>query len=81
MRIINVIESQGGSTNHVTSFCIHEDQLSQDVIKDAENFFMDTIHSKTGIDKEDMEAFVEDGFYEDKDSGYLIEIGWSDVVN
>lgn len=81
MRIINVIESQSGSVNHVTSFCIHEDQLSQDVIEDAENFFMDTIHSKTGIDKEDMEAFVEDGFYEDKDSGYLIEIGWSDVVN
>lgn len=80
MRIINVIELQNSALQHISSFCVHEEQLSQDVVDAAENEFKRILSAKTGIDKEDMDEFVEDGYYEDKDTGYMLCISWSDVV-
>lgn len=80
MRIVNVIELQGGSVSHITSFCILEEQLSQDVVNDAEIEFKHILYEKTGIDKENMDKFVEDGCYEDVDTGYILTLTWSDVV-
>jgi len=80
MKIINIIELQGGSVSHITSFCIHEDQLSQDVVDAAESEFKHILSEKTGIDKENMHNFIENGYYEDADTGYMLCICWSDVV-
>lgn len=79
-RIINVVESSHGSVQHIKSFLIHEEQLSQDVVEYAEKEFMKIINSKFGIDESEMDIYLEEGFFEHEESGYLLSLVWSDDV-
>lgn len=81
MRIINVVEQiMDGTISQILSFPVHEEQLSQDVVTEAENTFKAIINEVKGIDTDSelMESFVEDGYYND-DNGWELSIVWSET--
>lgn len=81
MRIINVIEQSAGIITNVTSFAVWEEQLSNLVVEEAEKFFVKQITKNVKLDKDDnIEVFVEDGYYEEQGNNYYtIDIVWSEV--
>ena len=80
MRIINVVEQLQGMITQIRSFPVYEEQLSQDVVTEAENLFKGIINEVVGIDpdSEDMEMIIEDGYYTD-DNGWDVSIVWSET--
>jgi hypothetical protein len=76
MRIISVIESNTDSgILGVESFGIFEEQLSQDVVDQAEeNFKSKAIEN--GANEDDIETDIENGFYARRD-GYTVSLVWS----
>jgi len=58
MRIINIVEQLNGIITQILSFPVYEEQLSQDVVDEAENTFKQIINEVTGIDTEDMDEFT-----------------------
>jgi hypothetical protein len=80
MRIINVVEQLQGTITQILSFPVYEEQLSQDVVTEAENLFKGIINEVTGIDpdSEDMEMIIEDGYYTD-DNGWDVSLVWSET--
>lgn len=80
MKIINVIEVEKGSVAHITSFCIINENSVESVTEKAVNKFKSILNSKFNIPKEDMDMYVEDGFYDDDPSGYVLSITMSDEI-
>jgi hypothetical protein len=80
MRIINVIESQNNSVQHITSFCCINEKSIESVLEKAVEKFKTILNSKFNIPKEDMDMYVEDGFYDDNPSGYVLSITESDEI-
>ena len=80
MRIINVVEQLQGMITQILSFPVYEEQLSQDVVTEAENTFKAIINEVVGIDpdSEDMEMIIEDGYYTD-DNGWDVSLVWSET--
>ena len=78
MRILNIVEVLNGTISQILSFPVYEEQLSQDVVDDAENTFKSIINEVNGIDTEDMESFIEDGYYSD-DNGWELNLVWSET--
>lgn len=80
MRIINIVEQLQGTITQILSFPVYEEQLSQDVVTEAENTFKQIINEVQGIDpdSEDMEMIIEDGYYTD-DNGWDVSIVWSET--
>jgi len=81
MRIINIIEStRECPVLSIKSFAIYEEQLSGDVVAEAEQNFIDK-GLENGIDLYEMEEAIEDGFMVDSIEGddYTISIVWSHV--
>ncbi len=80
MRIINVVEQLQGTITQILSFPVYEEQLSQDVVTEAENTFKAIINEVQGIDpdSEDMEMIIEDGYYTD-DNGWDVSLVWSET--
>lgn len=63
MEIINVIEIMDGNNISVESFPIHEEQLKHEVVEKAEVLFKQKA-LENGANEEDIESYIEDGFYE-----------------
>ena len=83
MRIINVLEMMGGIPEFIQSFPIYEEQLSEEVVEQAENFFISRIHEfYTFEDDENKEQIIQDaidnGSFETSE-GVEIYIIWSDI--
>lgn len=78
MRILNVIELLNGTITQIMSYPVYEEQLSQDVVDEAEKMFSGIINEVTGIDTEDMDSFIEDGYYSD-DNGWELYLTWSET--
>lgn len=81
MRIVNVVEQiMDGTISQILSFPIYEEQLSQDVVTEAENTFKAIINEVKGIDTDSelMDSFIEDGYYND-DNGWELSIVWSET--
>ncbi len=77
MRIINVIESVFETpVLSINSFGIFEEQLSQDVVKQAEILFI-KLAVDNGAIEIDAEACIEDGFY--NNGYYTVSIVWSNI--
>lgn len=65
MRIINVILAENGVVIDIDSFAIHEEQLSDDIIEEAEELFKKKVlELNPELDDDDIEEIIEDGFYE-----------------
>jgi len=81
MRIINVLEIINGIPNNIESFPIYEEQFSEDVVKQAENLFIqkinENIHPEV-LSDEKQEFYLDEGSYDDM-NGYEVYIIWSDV--
>lgn len=78
MRILNIVEQLNGVVSQILSYPVHEEQLSQDVVDSAEGMFKGIINEVTGIDTEDMDSFIEDGYYTD-DNGWELSLVWSET--
>ena len=80
MRVINIIESVGkNNIVSVESFGVFEEQLSQEVIDQAEALFIAkaTENGWNDDDYNDIESFIEDGSFHNND--YSVSIVWSDI--
>lgn len=77
MRILNIVEQLNGTISQILSFPVHEEQLSQDVVDEAENTFKQIINEVKGID-EDIDSYIEDGCYDD-DNGWVVSLIWSET--
>ena len=79
MRIINVIELWGGVIDEIYSFPIFEEQLSQDVIDNAESKFIELVKGNdTNFPDEILELAINEKHYENKKREILIL--WSNVM-
>ena len=74
MRIINVIQIKKGIVINVESFPVHEEQLSTDVVEQAEaNFTKKAL--ELGAEYVDMDIHLEDGTCKIRDAS--VNIFWS----
>lgn len=79
MRIINIIESKFREPYSITSFPIWEEQLSNDVVKEAEDYFTDLIKKNDGdMEDSEMDYYLEEGVY-DGDGDFSCYIMWSNI--
>ena len=77
MRIVNVLQILNGIPNMIESFPIWEEQLSGEVIEQAEKFFLE-ICSKPDKEftEEEKEYLLDEGSYDDQ-NGHEVYIIWS----
>lgn len=80
MRIVNVLEIINGIPNQIESFPIYEEQLSDDVVQQAEDDFIEKIkeHSADELSEEDEEFYLDEGSFDNK-NGYEVYLIWSDI--
>ena len=79
MRIINIIETSITNAEPilgVTSFGVFEEQLSQEVVEQAEKHFTKCA-VENGADENDIDVDIENGYFS-KD-GYTVSIVWSNI--
>lgn len=80
MRVINVVKINEGVVDEITSFGVFEEQLSQDVVEQAEKKFLE-VAKELGADTEDedlAEEILDNGYYQPKP--YVsVCISWSDI--
>lgn len=67
MRIINIIETAtdtaiNGSIIGIESFAVYEEQLSEDVVNQAENLFRQKA-IENGANEDSLHYDIEDGYY------------------
>ena len=79
MRIINIIETAtdttiSGGIIGIESFGVYEEQLSEDVVQQAENVFREKA-IENGADEDILDDAIEDGYY--TNGSYTISIVWS----
>lgn len=79
MRILNIVEGLHGTITQILSFPVYEEQLSHEVIEQAENTFKQILNEVNGIDMEDMDSYIEDGYYDD-DNGWIVSLVWSETL-
>jgi hypothetical protein len=92
MRIVNVIVTRNGIVNEIESFGIVDEQLSDEVIEQAEETFMEKIvsicHEDTTSEEADwtreevLENWIDGGYYEvGDDVNTVVHLAWSDIEN
>lgn len=84
MRVINIVEQLSGIITNITSFGVFEEQLSDEVVEKAEEFFKSQILKNENFEDKDEEEIlysaVEQGHYEQENGNYYtIDIIWSDI--
>lgn len=80
MRVINIIEVVENSVVGIESFGVFEEQLSQEVVDQAEELFLKKIEEFIGepLNDDDRERYLEDAYYADGTKGYYsVCISWS----
>lgn len=77
MEILNVIiTNTEGTVNDIESFVVHEEQLKDEVVEKAEEFFLETINNyHDGLSEDTLDEFVENGVAEIGHT--VISIVWS----
>ncbi len=74
MRIINIIEIVDNNVQGIESFGIHEEQLKEEVVQQAEYAFK-LKAVENGIMDDDLESAIENGVYEN--GTYTVNLVWS----
>jgi hypothetical protein len=81
MRIVNIVRVKSGIPMNIDSFPILEEQLSEDVVNEVEELFIEMVEKFVpNLSDEDRDAYLEDGFFSDE-IGNEIYIIWSNSVN
>ena len=83
MRIINVVTIKDGVVDNIKSFGVFEEQLSQEVVEQAEKEFIKQakVLGFNG-DEDDEEAIVDDGYYYNQvmnSENSSVCLSWSDI--
>lgn len=83
MDIINVITMSAGVIDSIKSFAIYESQLSNEVVKQAEELFLQKAR-EFGFNEEEEgmseNELLDSGWYESPNGSYpSVSIVWSDV--
>lgn len=88
MRIINVLEIINGIPSEIKSFPIYEEQLSGEIVDEAEKLFLKLIEEnrkpllEQNLSEEDIEDteefYLDEGIYDNK-NGYELYIIWSEI--
>ena len=92
MRIVNVIVTRNGIVNEIESFGIVDEQLSSEVVNQAEEAFREKIVSIRHEDVTTQEAdwlrdeihecWLDDGYYQvGDDINTAVNLVWSDIEN
>ena len=92
MRIINVIVTRDGIVNEIESFAIADEQLSSEVVEEAEECFKEKIvsirHEDTTSEEADWtreeveENWLDECYYQvGDDVNTVVHLAWSDVEN
>lgn len=91
MRVINVITNKDNILDEIKSFGIVDEQLSNDVVQEAEDYFNNKIrevatHMTPEELDDNMEIYLEDAYYSHENDGAFSEnvyicIVWSDIEN
>jgi hypothetical protein len=78
MKIINVISFDSGVLSNIDSFGIFEEQLSEDVVAEAEKVFIEKAKA-IGFNEEDsdVDSVLENGFYDSPNCHQSVFISWS----
>ena len=86
MRIINVIEIVDNNVQGITSYPIHEEQLSQDVVDEAEADFKTKAIENGCIaeDEDEWDEIIGDGYwssdpFKSAAGNYTVNLVWSYV--
>ncbi|MCH9625170.1 MAG: hypothetical protein S4CHLAM123_03400 [Chlamydiales bacterium] len=78
MRIINIIVStKQNPVVSINSFGVFEEQLSDEVVEQAEKLFIQKAVSELGVDEEKAKDSLENGYIDD--GLVTISIVWSDI--
>lgn len=68
MRFISIVTTKENLVSNLETFAIFEDQLSNDVVADAENFFKKEARKyDANLDDDDLENSLEEGYIEIND--------------
>lgn len=81
MRILNVLEIEGDVPNIIESFPIYEEQLSQEIIEEAEFLFIEKINEliyPEVLSDEEQEYYIEQGSFYDHPNCNVFLI-WSNI--
>ena len=81
MRVINVVKIKDGLIDDIESFGIFEEQLSNNVVEQAQkDFFNKAKEIGCDIDDEDcIETILDNGYYESVDENRSVCISWSNI--
>jgi hypothetical protein len=76
MRFISIVTTSENLVTNIETFPIFEDQLSADVIEQAEAFFKkEVLKYDSNMNDEDIEFFLEEGYADI--NGTCICVAWS----
>lgn len=76
MRVVSIIESTiDNPVLSIESFGVFEEQLSDDVVEQAEKLFREKA-MENGANEDDVDIDIENGHYSTRD-GYTVTIVWS----
>lgn len=80
MRVINIVETENNIVLGIDSFGIFEDQLTDDVVEQAEELFLSKIRENGFIseDIDEINDILDDGYW-NNESGYTTNIIWSEI--
>ena len=68
MRFISIVTTKENLVSNLETFAIFEDQLSNDVVADAESFFKKEARKyDANLDDDDLEISLEEGYIEIND--------------
>ena len=75
MEILNVIEVKNNDVVSIKSFDVVDEQLSGEVVEEAEQFFTDRLVQLNVINEEDIDNAIEDGCYHG--ANWSLSLVWS----
>lgn len=80
MRILNVLFIENGWPRCIESFPVVEEQLSDEVVKEAENLFISLIEPHfSDFNEDDRDYYLAGGYYER--GGFEVHLMWSESEN
>ena len=81
MRIINIVEVDRGILDNIASFGVVDEQLSDDVVAEAEAYYV-KLCREHGADEEefDDDELIDNESFDNND-GYSVWIHWSSIDN
>jgi hypothetical protein len=80
MRIINVILVSQGIVHSIESYPIHEEQLSSEVVEQAEEQFkLECLQLKEDISDEEMNVHLENGYFDSEINYMSVNLVWSEI--